>query len=66
MAMSLKMCNRLIITCIMLAAIGWLTACEQIHEPWVSGADDLRQERNRTTQQAEQLRHRLSYSQIDR
>lgn len=40
--------------------------CDPIHEPWVNGENDLRQERNRTAQQADQLRQRIAYTQVDR
>jgi hypothetical protein len=41
-------------------------ACEHIHEPWVPGRDQLKQERSRPDQAQMELRHRLLEVQTDR
>jgi hypothetical protein len=40
--------------------------CEHIHEPWVPGRDQLKQERSRPDQAQMELRHRLLEVQTDR
>lgn len=47
------------------AAALLLTSCAKISEPWVPG-NQLSDERDRTVQEAKQLRDRLATSQIDR
>jgi hypothetical protein len=50
-----------------LLAAGVLTACElgKVQEPWVSGSQ-YQQERARSPETANELRHRILYNQIDR
>jgi hypothetical protein len=51
----------------LLAVAGLLTACEygEVHDPWVSG-NQYQQERQRSAEVADELRHRVLYNQIDR
>ena len=54
-------------TLLPLLAAGLLTACEygEVRDPWVSGGQ-YEQERSRSPQTADELRHRVLYNQIDR
>ena len=50
-----------------LLAAGLLTACEygEVGDPWVSG-NQYQQDRSRSPEVADELRHRVLYNQIDR
>lgn len=58
--------NKLLVVAGVVVFVLATAACDHIHEPWVNGENDLRQERDRTPQQTDQLRHRIAYTQIDR
>lgn len=55
------------LTSLFLIAIGVIacTSCSKIQEPWVSGDDQLKEERSRSVEQQMQLRLRLSLNQVD-
>ncbi|NIR60362.1 MAG: hypothetical protein GWO02_13010 [Gammaproteobacteria bacterium] len=42
------------------------SGCSRIHDPWVQSGDELKQERTRSEQTQEQLRHRVLAGQTDR
>jgi len=49
-----------------LLLFGAIAGCETVQEPWVQSPDQWRKERARSSEIAEQLDHRLAYTQIDR
>ena len=59
------MCRRFLMGSIMLAVIA-AAGCEQVHEPWVPNPHQLAQERARTADARQVLRHRLMDVQTDR
>lgn len=47
--------------------LAWLfSGCEHVHEPWVQHPDQYQNERARSPVIAQELRHRLAHTQIDR
>ena len=42
------------------------TACNTIHEPWTTSPDQLANERMRSAEARQELRHRFLYVQTDR
>jgi len=59
------MCKQFIVITTVVLMLG-IAGCERIEEPWVSSDEDLKQQRIRTTLQAEHLRDRLITTQVDR
>lgn len=58
--------NQLFIVITTVVLMFTFAGCERIEEPWISGDEDLKQQRTRTMLQAENLRERLIYTQADR
>jgi len=49
-----------------LVALLLMAGCARVHEPWIRDKDQLAQERSRTDEAQQTLRHRLLWVQTDR
>lgn len=58
--------RRLLSTALTIVAVMFLTACEDVHEPWVHDSEYLQQERNRSPVLEKALQNRAKNYQIDR
>jgi len=50
----------------MLAGLLLAAGCERIHEPWIRDDAQLQEERSRTNEAQQDLRHRFLFVQTDR